>query len=126
MKSIRIGIVGASFAARYHVECLRRVYAVGVEIIGVTSPREDSREAFGQAHVIPVCEGLAALVERADSIDLCSPPVVHEEAILAAAASGKGIICEKPLSGTFGSDATATSGSSGTTTTTSRIMALCM
>lgn len=102
MKPVRIGIVGAGFAARYHVACLRRVYGAQVRIVGVTSARAASREAFGRAHEVPVFEDAEALLPHVDVLDICSPPYAHEEAILAAAAAGKGVICEKPLTGYFG------------------------
>lgn len=102
MKRVRIGIVGAGFAARYHVACLRRVYGAQVEIAGVTSARAESREAFGRAHGLTVFADAEAMLKQVDLLDICSPPYAHEAGILAAAAAGKGIICEKPLTGYFG------------------------
>ena len=102
MKSIRVGIVGTGFAGRYHVECLRRVYGVDVRLAGVTSRRRESREAFGAAHGIPVYADVPAMLDHIDLLDVCSPPYVHSAGILAAAAAGKGILCEKPLTGYFG------------------------
>lgn len=102
MKKVRVGIVGTGFAGRYHVECLRRVYGVEVEIAGVTSLRRESRESFGKTHGIPVFDDVHALLKHADILDICSPPYAHEEGILAAAAAGKGLMCEKPLTGYFG------------------------
>jgi predicted dehydrogenase len=101
-KTIRVGIVGTGFAGRYHVECLRRVYGVHVKLAGVTSLRRESREAFGQKHELPVFDNALAMLDHVDVLDICSPPAAHESAILAAAAAGKGIICEKPLTGYFG------------------------
>ncbi len=37
-----------------------------------------------------------------DLVDVCTPPGSHHEAIAAAAAAGKAIICEKPLGATLG------------------------
>jgi len=102
METLRIGLVGTGFAGAYHVECLRRVYGVRVELAGVTSLRAESRERFGREHGIPVYENAEAMLDDVDVLDVCSPPYVHEEGILAAAACGKGIICEKPLTGYFG------------------------
>ncbi len=102
MEKVRVGLVGAGFAARFHVECLRRVYGVEVKLAAVTSLHAESREAFGREHSIPAFENIAAMLDHVDLLDVCSPPYVHEEAILAAAAAGKGVICEKPLTGHFG------------------------
>jgi predicted dehydrogenase len=98
---LRIGIVGAGFAAQYHVACMRRVYGAQVEIAGVTSLRRESRDGFGRSHGIPVFESVHAMLKHVDIVDICSPPYAHEESILAAAAAGKPMICEKPLTGYF-------------------------
>jgi predicted dehydrogenase len=102
MKTLRIGLVGTGFAGRYHVACLHRVYGATVEIVGATSRRPESREAFGRTHDIQVFDSVSALLAQVDVLDICSPPYAHEDVILAAAAAGKGIICEKPLTGYFG------------------------
>jgi predicted dehydrogenase len=102
MKTIRVGLVGTGFAGRFHTECLRRVYGVDVRLAGVTSRRPESRAAFGREHGIPVFDSVEALLPHIDVLDVCSPPYAHVEGILAAAAAGKGIICEKPLTGYFG------------------------
>lgn len=101
-QTLRVGIVGTGFAGRYHVECLRRVYGVNVELAGVTSLRRESREAFGKTHNIPVFDDVHKMLSHVDVLDVCSPPYAHEKGILAAAAEGKAIICEKPLTGYFG------------------------
>jgi len=100
--TLRIGIVGTGFAGQYHVACLRRIYGTTVEIAGITSLRRESREAFGKAHDIPVFESVQAMLGHVDVVDVCSPPYAHEAGIIAAAKAGKGIICEKPLTGYFG------------------------
>jgi len=102
MKSIRVGIVGTGFAGRFHLECLRRVHGVNVDITAVTSKRPESRNAFGKAHGIRVFPDVQSMLDHVDLLDICSPPYVHEEGIIAAARAGKDIICEKPLSGYFG------------------------
>lgn len=102
MKTLRIGLIGAGFAARYHVECLRRVYGVHVELAAVTSRRAESRKAFGDEHNIKPYDSVQAMLDDVDAIDICSTPDAHEQAIIAAARAGKAIFCEKPLSGYFG------------------------
>lgn len=102
MKRLRVGLVGTGFAGTFHLECLRRVYGVEVAITGVTSRRDESRTAFGRTHGLPVYDSVAAMLPHIDVLNICSPPYAHEETILAAAIAGKGIICEKPLTGYFG------------------------
>ncbi len=102
MKTIRVGLVGTGFAGLFHTECLRRVYGVDVRLAGVTSRRPESRAAFGRSHGIPVFDSIAAMLPHIDVLDVCSPPYAHVEGILAAAEAGKGVICEKPLTGSFG------------------------
>lgn len=101
-KRIRVGLVGAGFAARFHCECLRRVYGVEVEIAGVASRRRESAERFAGEHGLRPFSDVEAMLDQIDVIDVCSPPYAHEAAILAAARAGKHIVCEKPLTGAFG------------------------
>jgi len=102
VKELRVGLVGAGFAARFHIECLRRVHGIDVEVTAVTSRRKESREAFGQAHGVQPYDSVQAMLDHVDVLDICSPPYAHEEAILVAAEAGKATICEKPLTGCFG------------------------
>ena len=102
MKKIRVGIIGAGFAGQFHVACLRRVYGVQVEITAITSLRAESRETFGRAHGIPIFRDVTAMLDHVDVLDICSPPCAHEPGIRMAIEAGKGLICEKPLTGYFG------------------------
>jgi predicted dehydrogenase len=107
MDTLRVGIVGAGMAAAYHVVCLRRVYGVTIEIAGVTSLRAESRQAFGAARDIPAFATLDAMLDHVDVVDICTPPACHLDGIRLAAAAGKHLIVEKPLTGYFGSGDTA-------------------
>ncbi len=101
-KALRVGIVGTGFAGNFHVDSLRRVYGVDVEIAGVTSRREESRRAFGEKYGIPVFDDMSAMLPHIDVVDLCTPPSLHADGIIEAARAGVHVICEKPLSGYFG------------------------
>lgn len=102
MKKIRIGLIGAGFAACYHVECLHRVYGSDIEIVGVYSLHKDRCESFAKKHQIRAQDNLDTLIGVSDIVDICSPPYAHDDAILKAVQAGKGVICEKPLTGYFG------------------------
>lgn len=100
---IRVGIVGAGFAARFHLRNLRRVYGVTVEVVGVTSRSSQSRETFAREFGVRAFETFEALGGAAEVIDLCSPPSTHEALAVDALRRGKHIIVEKPFTGYFGS-----------------------
>ncbi len=102
MSTLRIGLVGAGFAAQFHFESLQHVHGVDARATAVTSLRKQSREAFARDHGLEAYDSVEAMLEHVDVVDIVSPPAAHDEAILAAAAAGKHIICEKPFSGYFG------------------------
>lgn len=103
-KRVRVGLIGAGFAGRFHLESIRQVHGLDIEIAGITSLREESRKAFGAQHDIPVFTDVAAMLKSVDVVDICSPPYAHHEAMELAARAGVHIICEKPLTGYFGPD----------------------
>jgi len=102
MKKVRVGLVGTGFAGKFHLESLRCVHGVQVEMAGVTSLRAASRAAFGKEHGIAVYESAEAMLPDVDLLDICSPPSAHGAALLAAAAANKHVVCEKPFTGWFG------------------------
>jgi predicted dehydrogenase len=68
----------------------------------VTSLRRESCEKFAAQRGLTPLQSVEAMLDKVDVLDVCSPPYAHEDGILAAAREGKGIICEKPLTGHFG------------------------
>jgi len=103
--TVRIGLVGAGFAARLHVENYRRIPTVQAEIVAVTAahPERARRfaEEFGIPTVHPTLDDLLADA-RVEVVDLCVPNVLHAPFAIQAARAGKHIIVEKPLTGFFG------------------------
>ncbi|MBE0584232.1 MAG: Gfo/Idh/MocA family oxidoreductase, partial [Desulfofustis sp.] len=61
--SVRAGIVGSGFAARFHVEALRKVYGLQVEIAGVYSPTAGNCRKFALEAGLKPYPSLASLVE---------------------------------------------------------------
>ena len=99
---IKVGLVGAGFAAVYHFACLKNVYSVPIEIVGVTSLRKKSRDTFAKKRSIKAYASFDELLRDVDVIDICTPPYTHADMIIKAANAGKDIIVEKPLTGYFG------------------------
>lgn len=105
MDEIRVGMVGAGFAADFHVEAFARVRGINARVVAVTSLHEERRAAFAQRHGIPAT--YASLTDMLDAeaidvVDLCVPTYVHAEYIVQAANAGKHVIVEKPLTGYTG------------------------
>ena len=99
MKKIRVGIVGGGIIAKTHVEAMRHVYGVDVDIAGVTDVMAEKGRAFAQRHGIAFFNCIDDLLPQVDSIDICTPPYTHAEIIIKAAQAGKHVSCEKPLTG---------------------------
>lgn len=101
-RAVRIGIVGARFAASFHYEGLRRVYGVPVEVVGVYSKTTEARAVFAAERGIRTFESMEELCAEVDVVDLCTPPSSHERLAIQAFESGCHVILEKPLTGYFG------------------------
>ena len=104
-RRVTVGIVGAGFAANLHLENYSRVHGVDLRIAGVASRTRERSEALAARHglerVYPGVDDLLADPE-VDLVDLCIANYQHVPMILRCAASGKAVICEKPLTGFFG------------------------
>jgi len=99
---IRVGIVGARFAARFHREGYRRVYGVPVQVVGVTSKFPESREVFAREYGVQAFASVEALCDACDVIDVCAPGSTHEPLAVTALERGKHVIIEKPFTGYYG------------------------
>jgi predicted dehydrogenase len=99
---IRIGIVGARFAANFHWEGFRRVYGVPVQVVGITSKTAQARDAFAQEKGIRSFQNIEDLCAAVDVVDICTPPSSHEQVAIQALNLGKHVIIEKPFTGYYG------------------------
>ncbi|OKO87895.1 oxidoreductase [Bradyrhizobium sp. NAS80.1] len=104
MTQIRVGLVGCGFVSELHMYAFRRVYGVDVEVVAVAA-RGDHVVEFARRHQIArVYRSFAELIadRELDVIDICTPPNLHAEMIIASMQAGKHVICEKPFAGYFG------------------------
>jgi predicted dehydrogenase len=104
MKKVSVGIVGSGFIAELHMRAYRRVFGVDVDVKAVVS-RGDHVIDFAKRFGIPeTFRDYRELLkdETIDVIDICTPPALHAEMILACMRAGKHVICEKPFTGYFG------------------------
>jgi predicted dehydrogenase len=102
--TVRAGLVGAGFAATFHFDALRRVYGTNVEVVGVHATDRAGGEGFARARGIEFFDTLEPLLDRADVLHVCVPPMFHEPIAVAGLGRGKFVVCEKPLTGYFGGD----------------------
>ncbi len=101
-KTIRTGIIGAGFAATYHYECLKKVHDTNVEVEGVFATDTKQTKSYADKRGIRAYDSLEELIDKADVIHVCTPPVAHEPIAIAALERDKFAIVEKPLTGYFG------------------------
>ena len=101
MKTLKCGFIGAGFAARFHYRALQHVISAKVEVVGVYSVAAD-RYPFAEERGIPVVESLEELIDKADVLHVCTPPVTHAPLVVEILKRGKNVIVEKPFTGYFG------------------------
>lgn len=112
MKTLKVGIIGSGFAARFHFEALKRVYGANLEIIGAYSPTSKNLEAFCAEKNVKAYSSIDSLIDEADVLHVCTPPVTHEELCVNILNKNKYVIVEKPLTGYFGGEEENFSGDS--------------
>jgi predicted dehydrogenase len=101
-RPLRVGIVGARFAAKFHFESYRRVYGVPVRVVGVTSKSSGSRQAFAREFGVRAFGTFDELCDACDVVDICAPGALHEPLAVAALERSKHVIVEKPFTGYYG------------------------
>lgn len=106
MKPVRIGMIGYGGIGRVHAMAYRSLPfhyglpAAAVPVVGVATARAATAQAaaaeIGCAYWTDDYRQLLGR-EDVDAVDICVPNHLHAEIVLAAAAAGKHIYCEKPL-----------------------------
>jgi predicted dehydrogenase len=107
MDRVRLGMIGSQIAANIHLNSLSKLRGLKVDVVAVASQKMKNAEAFAKKFNIPdYYDDYRRILERPDIdiVDLCIPTDLHEGFSIQAAAAGKHIICEKPLTGYFGKE----------------------
>ncbi|MFT4735119.1 MAG: putative dehydrogenase [Algoriphagus sp.] len=106
-KKIRIGLIGTGLMGKAHANAYNRIHnffpdlEYEPELVAVCSRNETKVKAFADQWNFQSYEtDWKALIARddIDAVDICTPNDSHAEISIAAAESGKMILCEKPLS----------------------------
>jgi predicted dehydrogenase len=109
-KTVRAGIIGSGFAARFHYDALQRVFSTKVEIVGVYSVTEAALQEYTETRNLKAFHNPEDLIAQSDILHVCTPPVTHEPIVIAALKQNKHVIVEKPFTGYFGDGSEAFNG----------------
>ena len=106
MPRINIGLIGYGGIGRVHAAAYRAIpfhYGLRADSIKLAAVATTREETACAAAVEIGCDDCTAdyrellAREDIDAVDICTPNSSHHEIVLAAAAAGKHIYCEKPL-----------------------------
>ncbi|MGZ3922928.1 MAG: Gfo/Idh/MocA family protein [Flavisolibacter sp.] len=103
MQRTKVAVLGAGFVSNIHLESYHR-FVPHAEVVAVYARNIDKATTFAQRHNIPQWfDDMDKIINESgcEVIDICLPNFLHSEATLKAAAAGKHIIIEKPLSVTL-------------------------
>jgi myo-inositol 2-dehydrogenase/D-chiro-inositol 1-dehydrogenase len=96
---VRVGVLGCGRIGRFHADLLAgRV--PGVRLAALFDPVPDLTAGLGARLRVPVAPSAEALLTspEVDAVAICTSTDTHVELLVAAAAAGKAILCEKPVS----------------------------
>ena len=94
----RVGIVGAGLMAGWHAE---RWKQLPVELMGFYTPTGERARTAAATYGGRAFGSLDEMFQQVDIVDVCTPTPAHAAPVIAAAAAGKDIVCEKPLARTL-------------------------
>ena len=104
MRKVRVGMVGSGFSATLHAMSYPKVYGLDVKVKAVASVAADAGKFAKQHGIQDVYSDYAQMLKdpEIDVVDICTPPVLHQDMVEMALRAGKHVICEKPLTGYCG------------------------
>lgn len=105
LSKVRIGLIGAGFAADFHAQAYARLQDPDVSVVAVAARHQERAASLAARYGIPYCTDDYRNVlddPQIDAVDICVPNTLHAEVAIAAAHAGKHIFCEKPLTGFYG------------------------
>jgi D-apiose dehydrogenase len=94
---IRIALLGAGFAGRRQLECWQRV--PNARVVGLWNRTPERARTLAAQFGVPAYDDLDKLLARpeVDAVDIATVPESHLDFTRRAAAQGKHVLCQKPL-----------------------------
>jgi myo-inositol 2-dehydrogenase/D-chiro-inositol 1-dehydrogenase len=96
---MRVGFIGSGGIAHAHAKGLSTVD--GAELAAVFDLDGETAARFAKTYEVEACASQDELIDRVDAVYVLTPPRAHREPLIAAAAQGKAVVCEKPISTTL-------------------------
>ncbi len=93
---IRVGVVGAKFAADFHCDAYSRIDAAEVVAIAALDNLEGISGKYGIPGIYADYNEMFEK-ENLDLVSVCAPNFLHHPVVLAASEAGIHAVCEKPL-----------------------------
>jgi len=99
MRKLGIGVLGVGAMGKRHAENIRRFVPEARLVAVADVARDQARQVAAELEIEHGLASLDDLLERKDidCVVIATPDKFHAQAIRAAAAAGKQILCEKPL-----------------------------
>ena len=99
MGDLGIGVIGVGRIGAMHARLLSGQVA-GARVSAVNDVLPEAAHALSEELGVPVADSTEALLAlpAVDAVAICSSTETHADLIVAAAAAGKAIFCEKPIS----------------------------
>jgi predicted dehydrogenase/nucleoside-diphosphate-sugar epimerase len=96
-KTIKIGLVGAGYIAKWHAEVLAGI--PDVDLVAVCDPALSLAQGLAQAHGISAYASLSDMMAQSacDAVHILTPPHLHKPLALEALALGAHVLVEKPF-----------------------------
>jgi UDP-N-acetylglucosamine 3-dehydrogenase len=98
----RVAVVGAGTMGRVHADAY--VQMPNAELVAICDTKLEAAQRLADKYSVRAFDNVKSLLTDVDVdlVDICTPTHTHFDYIKAAAAAGKNICCEKPLTRTTG------------------------
>src|ERR1041385_8880215 len=102
-RPLRVGLIGTGFGSSTHIPAFKQ--SADFEVVAVVSGRRYKAEQVARDASIDWFSGDYRTMLREvelDAVSVAVPGGLHREIVLASAAAGRHILCEKPFATTLG------------------------
>ena len=94
---IRVGLLGAGLIGRVHARAYSQIESA--RLVAVADIDHGAANQVAAEHGARAYYAIEALLAdpEIDTVDVCLPTYLHEQAVVGAAGAGKHVLCEKPI-----------------------------